>query len=308
MNQILCIGDIMVDVVVHADQLSKNFEFGSDTKSEISMRGGGQAANVASWLTQVFVKPFMVARVGNDEMGDFLINDLDQFGISHTAKRITNAKTGMVVVLVDKSGERTMFPDSGANSGLGVSDLPELTGFKLAFISAYALINPASRNGVLEIIKVLRSKNIKVFIDPASVGALQSIAKPEINSWLAQANFLIMNFDEAKFLTDKNEIEPAIETLLEQYKQIEFVVIKVGAEGAYAKRRGENLIFEKSIKQNAVDSTGAGDSFTAGFMAKYLDQLDSQDKPDISTAVRAGNELAAKCVAQIGARPLVANQ
>ena len=135
----------------------------------------------------------------NDAMGDFLINDLDQFGISHTAKRITSAKTGMVVVLVDKSGERTMFPDSGANSGLGVSDLPELTGFKLAFISAYALINPVSRNGVLEIIKVLRSKNIKVFIDPASVGALQSIAKPEINSWLAQANFLIMNFDEAKF-------------------------------------------------------------------------------------------------------------
>ena len=78
MNQILCIGDIMVDVVVHADQLSKNFEFGSDTKSEISMRGGGQAANVASWLTQVFVKPFMVARVGNDAMGDFLINDLNQ--------------------------------------------------------------------------------------------------------------------------------------------------------------------------------------------------------------------------------------
>ena len=308
MNQILCIGDIMVDVVVHADQLSKNFEFGSDTKSEISMRGGGQAANVASWLTQVFVKPFMVARVGNDAMGDFLINDLDQFGISHTAKRITSAKTGMVVVLVDKSGERTMFPDSGANSGLGVSDLPELTGFKLAFISAYALINPASRNGVLEIIKVLRTKKIKVFIDPASVGALQSIAKPEINSWLAQANFLIMNFDEAKFLTDKNEIEPAIETLLEQYKEIEFVVIKVGAEGAYAKRRGENLIFEKSIKQNAVDTTGAGDSFTAGFMAKYLNQLDSQDKPDISAAVRAGNELAGKCVAQIGARPLVANQ
>ena len=308
MNQILCIGDIMVDVVVHADQLSKNFEFGSDTKSEISMRGGGQAANVASWLTQVFLKPFMVARVGNDAMGDFLINDLDQFGISHKAKRISDAKTGMVVVLVDKSGERTMFPDSGANSGLGVSDLPELTGFKLAFISAYALINPASRNGVLEIIKVLRTKNIKVFIDPASVGALQSTAKPEINSWLGQANFLIMNFDEAKFLTDKNEIEPAIETLLEQYKEIEFVVIKVGSEGAYAKRRGENLIFEKSIKQNAVDTTGAGDSFTAGFMAKYLNQLDSQDKPDISAAVRAGNELAGKCVAQIGARPLVANQ
>ena len=308
MNQILCIGDIMVDVVVHADQLSKNFKFGSDTKSEISMRGGGQAANVASWLTQVFIKPFMVARVGNDAMGDFLINDLDQCGISHTAKRISDAKTGMVVVLVDKSGERTMFPDSGANSGLGVSDLPELTGFKLAFISAYALINPASRNGVLEIIKVLRTKNIKVFIDPASVGALQSIAKPEINSWLAQANFLIMNFDEAKFLTDKNEIEPAIETLLEKYKEVEFAVIKVGAEGAYAKRRGENLIFEKSIKQNAVDTTGAGDSFTAGFMAKYLDQLDSQDKPDISAAVRAGNELAGKCVAQIGARPLVANQ
>mgnify|MGYP003329865248 CR=1 FL=1 len=72
--------------------------------------------------------------------------------------------------------------------------------------------------------------------------------------------------------------------------------------------RIKNLIFEKSIKQNAVDTTGAGDSFTAGFMAKYLNQLDSQDKPDISAAVRAGNELAGKCVAQIGARPLVANQ
>jgi sugar/nucleoside kinase (ribokinase family) len=303
MSQILCIGDIMVDVVVKANIGSKDFKYGSDTKSEIVMRGGGQAANVASWLTQVDIAPFLVARVGADEMGNLLISELDQFGIAHSAKRIPNVKTGMVVVLVDQSGERTMFPDSGANSGLGVSDLPDLSGYKIAFISAYSLINQESRTGVLEIIKKLRSSKIKIVIDPASVGALQSVPIEEVRSWLELADVLVMNEQEAKYITNQPELESAMDTLV---KLANHVVVKVGAAGAHAKKINEKSIFESTNVKTAVDSTGAGDAFSAGFLAKYLFFL-TQGKPiDLLAAIRAGNELAGKCVAQIGARPLVA--
>lgn len=293
----------MVDVVVQSDFDTKDFKYGSDTKSEIVMRGGGQAANVASWLTQVGIKPYLVARVGPDEMGDLLIRELDQFGIAHSAKRITNSKTGMVVVLVDKSGERTMFPDSGANSGLGVSDLPELKGYKIAFISAYALINLASRAGVLEIIKKLKTAQVKIVIDPASVGALQALPIEEVKEWLKLADVLIMNEAEAKYISNQSNLESAIDLLS---KMVEIVVVKVGANGAHAKMLSTATVFASTNVKTAIDSTGAGDAFSAGFLAKYLSFLTHGEAIDLMATLRAGNELAGKCVAQIGARPLVA--
>ena len=294
MGAILCIGDIMLDVVTRINQ---DINVGSDTKAQISTHGGGAAANVATWLGHLGADVYLVARVGEDAAGATVLAELDKYKVKHGNQIIKGGRTGVVVVLVDKNGERTMFPDSGANSGIGLSDLPNLDTFSTAYISAYALINPKSRTGVIKIIEELRKSNILIVFDPATVGALKEVGKEEVLNWLLGVDLLLMNLEEADYLTQEKDPEVAIEKLLQFSKT---VVIKLGKDGAIAKTRGEDLYRISALPSNVVDTTGAGDSFAAGFISSW------QSNGDLNAALNAGTELAAKCVAHIGARPLVA--
>ena len=131
MPRILCVGDLMLDVIVLIDS---PINYASDTPAKISTHGGGAAANTATWLSYSGNNVYFVARTGDDAAADAVIRELDSWNIEHGPLRQKGLKTGVVVVIVDESGQRTMFPDSGANSGLSKSDLPSLEGFDAAFI------------------------------------------------------------------------------------------------------------------------------------------------------------------------------
>jgi len=188
----LCIGDTMMDVSV---AINSEISYGGDTRAKISSQGGGAAANVAVWLAEDKQDVFLNVRVGNDQPGDYLLRELSIHGVKNSAKKQKGEATGVVVVLVDKNGERTMFPDSGANSGLSLKDLPDLNQFKAAYFSGYALVNPISRVNAVEILKTL---TMPVVIDPGTVGALRNIPLAEVKSWLGLASVLILNEEEAK--------------------------------------------------------------------------------------------------------------
>ena len=143
----------------------------------------------------------------------------------------------------------------------------------------------------------LRKSNILIVFDPATVGALKEVGKEEVLKWLLGVDLLLMNLEEADYLTQEKDPEVAIEKLLKFSKT---VVIKLGKDGAIAKTIGEDLCRISALPSNVVDTTGAGDSFAAGFISSW------QSNGDLNAALNAGTELAAKCVAHIGARPLVA--
>jgi sugar/nucleoside kinase (ribokinase family) len=109
-------------------------------------------------------------------------------------------------------------------------------------------------------------------------------------------NVLLLNEEESIFLTGLIDIERALDYLLE-YSEV--VVIKRGSLGAIAKARGYDSISVPAISATVVDTTGAGDSFAAGFIAAFA------SKHDLTAAMTAGTELAAQCVAIVGGRPRV---
>ena len=114
--KILCIGDTMLDVVA---KLESEIHYASDTRATISTHGGGAAANVASWLATTGINTHLIVRVGEDAAGKTVLSELDRYGVGHSNTVLPGETTGVVIVLVDLTGERTMFPDWGANSGLG---------------------------------------------------------------------------------------------------------------------------------------------------------------------------------------------
>jgi sugar/nucleoside kinase (ribokinase family) len=293
MARVLCIGDVMLDVIA---VIETKINYGSDTPSKISTHGGGAAGNVASWSQVSGAPTKILARVGNDSAGTAVMSEFDELKIEHGDCVVAGAQTGVVVVLVDPSGERTMFPETGANSGLSLKDLPDLQGIEVVYLSGYALLDEASRPGVLDIISEIRGAGIPIFFDPATVGGMSQVDTVEIKSWLPLMNALFMNEEEATFLTGFTNLDAALDELL---RLAPIAIIKCGSEGAIGKARGRESIRISALPTRVVDTTGAGDSFAGGFVATWL------DNHDLMTCMEAGAAAAAQCVSIVGARPHV---
>jgi sugar/nucleoside kinase (ribokinase family) len=293
---VLCIGDVMLDVIARINVSPQKINFGSDTASRISTSSGGAAGNVAAWLTRTDARSTIVSHVGDDPAGAAIVAEFDALGVDHGDLVIPGETSGVVVVLVDSSGERTMFPDKGANSRLTLADLPDLSRFQAVYISGYALLNPLARDGVLAMIAKIKADGLPIYFDPASVGAMKDVVDKELHNWFSMMDVLFLNEEESIYLTGSVDIERALNYLLD-FSQV--VVIKRGSAGAIAKARGFDSISLPAVAATVIDTTGAGDSFAAGFIASY------SKNHDLTAALQAGGELAAGCVAIVGGRPRV---
>ena len=173
--KVLCIGDVMLDVVTKIAVMPSEINYGSDTPAQISTHGGGAAGNVAAWLTRTDARATIVGHVGNDSAGAALVNEFDALGVRHHNLVVDSGHSGVVVVLVDPTGERTMFPDNGVNSGLTLKDLPELDGFDAVYISGYSPLDPLSRDGIKAMVAKIKAAGLPIYFDPASVGDRKSV-------------------------------------------------------------------------------------------------------------------------------------
>lgn len=280
----------MTDVVA---LLHEEINYGSDTDVKISHRGGGAAANVASWLGVKGADVTLVARVGDDASGDRTISELAEYNVNCQITKDSRAATGTVIVLVTPDGERTMLPDSGANGFLQASDLPKLSSSDLLYLSGYLLLNPESRDAAREILRIAQSSGVKIFVDPASSAPILKVGASRFLGWLGKVDVLLANLDEATALTGELEPWRAAEALL---ASADTVVIKLGAGGAIGLSHEHRLRVPAVPVATVVDTTGAGDSFAAGFLLAS-DTLDG--------ALASGSAIAAQCVVDVGARPQV---
>ena len=251
---------------------------------------------MASWLAFSNHEVQLVSRVGDDPAGTAVMAELDKLGVQHGNIVIQGAQTGVVAVLVDKTGERTMFPESGANSGLNLSDLPALENVSAVYLSGYSLLNPASTTGVVAMVNAITSAKIPIIFDPASVGTMNHVGLASVKNILPRMDIVILNEEEAFYLTGRSDIQLALKELNEL---VPIVVIKRGSQGAIAIKRDLDSLEVSAKSANVIDTTGAGDAFAAGFIGSWI------EKSDLLAAMGSAIDLATQCVAIIGARPPV---
>ena len=110
---IVVLGDIAIDIV---SQLKKPLARGSDASATVRMMPGGSGANVAVWLARLGQPVSFIGRVGDDPFGRWLADDLRREGVNPALTVDHERGTGVIQVLVEPDGERTMVPDRGANA------------------------------------------------------------------------------------------------------------------------------------------------------------------------------------------------
>ena len=289
----------MLDVVAQIPTSPHELHLGNDTRTIISTHGGGAAGNTASWLAVLGNDVTMVGRIGNDTAGSAITAEFDALGISYGNIVKEGLHTGVVVCLVDPSGERTMLADNGANAGLEVSDLPALDAVDAIYLSGYAPLAPLSREGVLEMVRTINSRGIPIIFDPATVGGMQGVPVEEILSWCALMDTVIMNAEEAIYLSGLSDLESALNFFVELTPR---AIIKRGSAGAIGLERGGQIISVTATTSTVVDTTGAGDAFAAGFIDAFT------GRRDFSYAIERASAVAGHCVAIVGARGRVGTQ
>ncbi|MFF5337630.1 carbohydrate kinase family protein [Streptomyces sp. NPDC013181] len=291
---LLVVGDVVTDVVArHTAALAR----GTDTAAVIRTRAGGAGANVACWAARAGCRDVrLLARVGADAAA-WHRGLLRRAGVRGLLAVDEEAPTATVVALVDSAAERTFLTDSGAVLRLSPDDWSPslLDGVAHLHLSGYLLFAGTSRATALLALREAVRRGVPVSVDPASAGFLAGLGAGRFLALTERVDLLLPNADEALLLTGLAEpADAAAELSLPDRR----VVVTLGAGGALLAAGGvvTGRVPAAPVRA-AVDSTGAGDAFTGGFLAARL-----AGAGDLECA-EAGCRAGAEAVGTVGGRP-----
>ena len=288
---IVVVGDVATDVVVRAEGA---VAADSDTTAQIRHRPGGAGANVAGWLGWLGVPVRFAGRIGDDAAGHAHAAALARLGVEMRLAVDPNRPTGTVVVIVAPGGGRTMFPDRGASAALRPDDvLPALDGAGHLHVSGYVLLHSASRAAGLAAIGAAEDGGVPVSVDPSSAAPLARVGAATFLSWTGAARLCLPNAAEARLLSGREDLEEAAAVLARWYGE---VAVTAG-EDAAVWSDGDLPVKLSPRARRVVDSTGAGDAFTAGFLSVWASGAPAGE------ALEAGHRVAGVAVGRVGAGP-----
>jgi sugar/nucleoside kinase (ribokinase family) len=283
LTKILVIGDVIEDVIViPKSEIRPN----TDTNSAIHKSMGGQAANVASWLSFLGVQTRFVGCVGLTDVRK-LEAELEQNGIE--ADLQSSAKpTGSLVVLV-QGDSRSMLTDRGANLDLNLQAI-DPTGFAAVYLSGYSLFGRTLAE-IKHFAAKVRQAGALLAIDPGSYGYIKDHGVAEFKQLISEADLIFPNLEE--------------DQLLGLSGVVALNVVTKGQNGAKAHWASGQSVEVAGLPTQSIDPTGAGDAFCAGFLARLVASEGFQDLglELVQMALQSGVEAGSKAVQLVGARP-----
>lgn len=222
---------------------------------------GGSAANTASGIANMGVHTSYIGMVGNDELGRFYEQDMQDNNISTHIFRNDEIATGLALALVSPDGERTFATHLGAAVTLSAENITSdlFSDFDYLHIEGYLISNNDLFNKIL---KCGKQANCKISIDLASYNVVEENLE-YLRRVCKGVHIIFANEDEARAFSGKKDPEEALE-FISQYSDI--AVVKIGAKGSLISHEG--MVYRISETQrNKIDTTGAGDLYAGGFLA-----------------------------------------
>jgi fructokinase len=302
---VICLGEFLLDAVVEAQSAGPALEY-----------PGGAPANVACALTKLGTQAAFVGAIGEDAAGESLVRVLHYVGVDSTGVQHQPWPTRVVQVSRNERGDRVFggfggsAVDGFADAHLQAADLPEALFAQAEYLvlGTLSLAYTDSRAAVLKALDWADRYYLKVFLDVNWRPTFWANAQEAIGfarSLLPRADFLKLSDDEAQWLFGTDDAV----AILSQQDHLEVVLVTSAESVHYASNTGNvqvnGPISGKIPSFNVIstDTTGAGDSFVAGFLHQLISQgFSSLDRPDgLETAVRYGAAAGALTTTALGA-------
>lgn len=292
MRKIASVGILVADVV--AQPVSHYPERGVCAHvARMELHVGGCASNVGLALAKLGLPVSLAGRVGRDPFGDFLLTELQRHGVdTRGVQRSTTAGTATTMVMVHPDGERSFIHYMGANAEFCPDDIHwELLHDCAIFHLAGAYLMPRmDGEPTARVLQEARQRGMITCLDTTWDASGQWIRLLE--PCLPHLDYITPNYGEASRLTGETDPEKIADRLLNA--GVGTAVIKMDAQGCFVKNRAEAFHLP-ACQVDVVDMLGAGDCFTAGWLAGVSMGW------DLRRIARLANAVGALCVTALGA-------
>ena len=309
MASILGIGNALTDILAKLpdDKFLKEFKLPKGSMQHVDMEtgdkiwktlkpmgvqlvAGGSAANTLTGTAIFGMESGFIGKVGDDDLGHLFKSDQEQCGIRSILLKGVNSSGRAMVFITDPNGERTFAVYLGAALELVPEDLkPEwFEGYDYFHIEGYLVQNQATVRRAVELAK---AAGCMISIDMASYNVVESNLAFLHDIIENYVDIVFANETEAEALTG---LQPR-EALDEIAKLCKIAIVKVGKDGSMVKS-GDEYHFIEAWPAKAIDATGAGDTYAAGFIYAH-----SLGMP-LKVCAEVGSIIAAKVVEVIGTK------
>ncbi len=257
---------------------------------EKELVSGGSAANTIHGLAKLGMQTAFWGKVGKDKTGDFFYTDLEKSSILPLLIR-SETNSGIASTLISLDGERTFGTYLGASVELSGDelDIKNLEGFDVLHIEGYIVYNHALLESIL---RKAKQAGLMVSLDLASYNVVEDNLDFLKNMLERYVDIVFANEEEARAFTGKSKPEEALSILAEN---TDLAVVKIGKNGSLVKF--ENTSYKiPSVPTTAIDTTGAGDLYAAGFLFGFVNNM------GIMNAGYLGSMMASKVIEVYGAK------
>ncbi len=293
MCKFFVVGDVTVDQMYFVSELPESG--GEASASRAVMEPGGAGGTIATALAMLGNDVRLATRVGEGPFADLALKHVRAAGVDTSLVQVDHRlQTSSVTLLVTPDTQRTMISAGGASRNLDAAELKPgmVSDCEALVMSAYSLIGGLQREYAVRALEAAKRARLTTFIDMGSgaVNALQG----RLISLVREVDYLLMNQQELYTLTGESSISDAVSGLAAA--GIERVIVKVGAMGSIVVTPELTELVEAFELDNVLDTTGAGDYYTAAFAHGIMEGY------DLHYAARLGNIAGALNTTRIGAQ------
>lgn len=295
--------DAMIIGAAIADILMKPvdetvFSLGSCAVDSIRMSLGGDALNESTVLARLGHEPLLVTKLGADGMADFILAHCAREGIAVHAARDAEMDTGINAVLVRRDGERSFITNrNGSLRKLALEDvLPVLEtdafrGVKLVCLASMFVSPQLGTKDMETLFASVKAAGKILCADTTKRKNGETIA--DVAGALKHLDYFFPNLEEARLLTGLETPEEIAQAFVDV--GVGCVVLKLGGQGCMVKTREAEYRIPAYAGAVCVDTTGAGDNFSAAFISGIL-----EGRTPLQCGALA-NAVASICVEKLGA-------
>jgi sugar/nucleoside kinase (ribokinase family) len=233
---------------------------------EMELHTGGCAVNTATALARLGLPVEVIGRIGIDPFGDYILGQLQERGVGvRGVSRDSEVNTSATMVMVDPDGERRFVHYLGANACLRLDniDYDMVEEASILHIAGALVLPGIDGQPAAQLLERAHSAGVITFLDVVwdDAGRWMELLGP----CLPHVDFFVPNLAEAQAITGLDDPEDVALVLLD--KGVGTVAVKMGVDGCLVKTGKDERLRVPAYEVETVDATGAGDAFTAGFIA-----------------------------------------